>query len=164
MHLRGQNRLTEAERILRRALTIEDKILPANDFNRGSDLGELGSLVAYAGRPEEGEILLLRALSFFSRAPEPVFSLHAVHLNNLARVYFLEGRKEEGLVQYRKAVDMIARVQVRLRYTPPDMQALVENHAAALVATGTERSAAMQQAETALQESLAAAQKAQAQK
>ena len=44
------------------------------------------------------------------------------------------------------------------------MKALVENYAAALVATGTERAAAMQQAEAALQESLAAAQKAQAQK
>ena len=95
MHLRGQNGLTEEERILRRALTIEDKILPANDFNRGSTSGN-GLAGRLRRRPEEGKILLLRALSFFSRAPEPVFSLHAVHLNNLARVYFLEGARRKA--------------------------------------------------------------------
>lgn len=161
VNLREQKRLTEAERLLRRALTIEDKLLPADDPERGAGLGNLGLLVAQAGRPQDGEVLLLRALSLFSKQPEPVFSLHAIHLNNLAEVYFMEGRKEEGVAQYRKALAMIAQVQVQFRYTPPAVKTLVKNYAGALVATGMERSAATQQAEAALQESLAAAQSAQ---
>ncbi|HEV7404482.1 MAG TPA: tetratricopeptide repeat-containing protein [Chthoniobacteraceae bacterium] len=154
LNLREQHRMPEAERLLRRSVAIEDKLLPPDNPKRGIGLGNLGLLVAMAGRPEEGEGLLLRALASFAQLPDPVFASHAEYMDYLGDVYMMQGRKEEAAQSYRNALGMIARVQVKHHYTPPQARLIVESYATHLTHMGLDRATATQRSEAMLQQAI----------
>lgn len=154
LNLNQQRRRTEAERLLRRAVAIEDKLLPPEDPQRGTGLGNLGLLVAMAGRPEEGEILLRRALAFFDHLPEPVSAVHATYMDYLGDVYMMQGRKEEAGQYYKNALGMIARVQAKHHYSPPETKQIVENFATHLTKIGVDQATATQRADAMFQQAL----------
>src|SRR5947209_942637 len=59
----------EAEKTLREALAIRERLLPPTDTQIAASLNDLGAAVHYQGRFQEAEPLYLRAIAIFREDP-----------------------------------------------------------------------------------------------
>jgi tetratricopeptide (TPR) repeat protein len=102
MALLGQGRLMEAEAALRRSLAGTEAADPEEDSaglraRRVSTLEVLGSLALAAGRSDEAETLLRRALALAGRRPRLADADIASVLNGLARLLADRGAGGEAV-------------------------------------------------------------------
>jgi tetratricopeptide (TPR) repeat protein len=97
----------QAEPLMRRALTIEEKTLGADHPNVAVRLSNLASILTNISRPAEAEPLLRRALGI----QEKRFGLEdpriAIYLNNLAELLRKADRPAEAEPLYRRALGIL---------------------------------------------------------
>ncbi len=103
-YLQGRVRYTEAEPLMRRALTIDETSFGSEHPNVARDLNNLAQLLKATNRLEEAEPLMRRALtidetSFGSEHPKV-----AIRLNNLAQLLQDTNRLEEAEPLMRRAL------------------------------------------------------------
>nr|WP_199303050.1 FxSxx-COOH system tetratricopeptide repeat protein [Oscillatoria sp. FACHB-1406] len=92
----AQSRWLDAEPLLQRALSINERQLGPDHPDTASSLNNLAGLYNSMGRYEEAESLLQRALSINERQLGPDHPDTATSLNNLAALYYAMGRYEEA--------------------------------------------------------------------
>jgi CHAT domain-containing protein/tetratricopeptide (TPR) repeat protein len=96
-------RLSEAEPLLRRALTIDEQRFGRDHPNVGRDLNNLAQLLKHAGRPIEVEPLMRRALAIEEKSSGPNHPRFASMLGNLAEFLQGTGRVTEAEPLLRRA-------------------------------------------------------------
>jgi tetratricopeptide (TPR) repeat protein/transcriptional regulator with XRE-family HTH domain len=103
-YLRDRARYEEAERVLKRALVIQEKILGSGHRTTSQSLNELAHLCYKRGNLEEAEALYERALAIHEGQPVLVASEMVTALNNLADTCRAEGKDEKALTLFQRAL------------------------------------------------------------
>lgn len=93
-----------AEDAARRALTLDEARLPADDVQLGSRLNNLAALYRETGRFAESEPLYVRAIRIGDQALGPEHPGLASSLNNLAELYRQTGRYADAEPLYRRTL------------------------------------------------------------
>ena len=109
-YLCNRARYTEAEPLLRRALTIREKRLGPDHPETARSLNDLAVLLRVRGRYEEAEPLLRRALAIREKVLGPDHPDTAVSLNNLALLLQAQIRYGEAEPLFRRALAIRERV------------------------------------------------------
>jgi tetratricopeptide (TPR) repeat protein len=102
--LRKKGDLTQAERLYRQALAIQQKGLPPDDPAFADTLNNLGALLNLEGRYDEAEPLLRRALAIDEKTLGPDDPQVATDLTNLASLLQNKGNKTSAESMYRRAL------------------------------------------------------------
>jgi tetratricopeptide (TPR) repeat protein len=106
--LKKMGRTEEAERMLRRALEIDEREFGPDHPDTGRDIGNLGMLLEADDKLEEAEPLLRRTLKIDEEAYGPNHPDVAVDLFNLASLLLHADRLEEAEGLCRRAIDIMA--------------------------------------------------------
>ncbi|HSR81517.1 MAG TPA: CHAT domain-containing tetratricopeptide repeat protein, partial [Hyphomicrobiaceae bacterium] len=102
--LEHTNRVSEAEPLMRRALTVDEKSHGPDHSDVARDLNNLAQLLRTANRLAEAEPLMRRALDIDEKAFGPKHPNVAIDLNNLAGVLKATNRLTEAEALYRRAL------------------------------------------------------------
>jgi CHAT domain-containing protein len=100
---RAQGKVTDAEPLYKRALTIAEKTLGPDHSNVGMTLNNLAFLYESQGRYADAEPLYKRALAIGEEALGPDHPKVATLVNNLAELYQAQGRYAAALPLVRTA-------------------------------------------------------------
>lgn len=92
-------KFAEAERLLREALAIRERLLPSDSIVIGTTLNDLGAALHYQSRFEEAEALYKRSIPLLARRPEEHADCVAA-MANLASIYREQKRMEEAAAMY----------------------------------------------------------------
>src|SRR5690242_5696381 len=92
LFLSGQCLFEESERLVRRALEIDERTLGPNHHFVAVRLNNLANLLRVTGRLSEAEPLLRRSLDIDERCFGPDHPEVAVRLNNLGQVLEIQNR------------------------------------------------------------------------
>ena len=103
---RGMGRYREAEPLLRRSLSIQEKQLGANHPNTATALNNLAGLYDNMGRYSDAEPLYQRSLSIQEKQLGPDHLLTAISLNNLALLYNAMGRYGDAEPFYQRSLSI----------------------------------------------------------
>src|ERR1039457_2544707 len=90
-----QGNYRQSEPLLREALEIRQRTLPADDPHIAALLNDLGASLQYQSRFNEAELLYKRALEIFSRS-DAFRAERSSTLGNLASVYREQGKIEDA--------------------------------------------------------------------
>jgi tetratricopeptide (TPR) repeat protein len=103
--LRYQKKFAEAEPLFRQALTIREKVLPANHPRTALTLEGLGACRFAADHLDEAETYFLRALAIRDRltGDDDNACAHGKILQLLGRTYFRQGKQEKAQAMYERA-------------------------------------------------------------
>jgi len=107
--LKETNRLAEAERLMRRALTIHEKSFGTDHRSVAVSLNNLGWLLQSANRPDEAEPLIRRALAIDEKSLGLHHSNVSLLLNNLAWLAADRGDWFNALAFFRRAHPIVTR-------------------------------------------------------
>jgi tetratricopeptide (TPR) repeat protein len=102
--LHKQNRLAEAESLMKRVLLISENFCDAKDQRISAALQNLGGLLWDLDQYEEAEQLLRRALFIVEQNYDPEDLKVAAALNNLASLLLVTNRLDEGEQLLKRAV------------------------------------------------------------
>jgi tetratricopeptide (TPR) repeat protein len=101
-----QNRLEEAESLLRQSLALSEKLSGPNSQGVGASLTNLANVLSDRERSTEALALYQRAIEIFARDADTSASHKrdmAVAMQNAANIYVKRGQFDEGIAQYNKA-------------------------------------------------------------
>lgn len=104
--LTQQGLLTEAEAILRRALTVKEERLGVDHPSYGSSLLALAAVLRRRGRLQDAEALLRQCLAIEESALGPEHPGLYPALNNLGSIVVAQGRLEEAVSLVSKALEL----------------------------------------------------------
>jgi tetratricopeptide (TPR) repeat protein len=102
--LKTTNHLVEAERLVRRALAIDEATLGPNHLNVARDLNTLAGVFHDTNRHEEAEFTYRRALAIYESSDEAYDTNLAPILTNLSQLLQATGRPEEAEPLVRRAL------------------------------------------------------------
>ena len=109
----GQNRLAEAETLLRRTLVISEKTLGPDHNETAKIVASLAYLAGQRGQTAEAGNYLKRAADNARRANVPAQSAHSARA--YARFLIKQGRARDALPYYREALDAVDRLFANTR-------------------------------------------------
>ncbi len=101
---KGQGNLKAAEPLLRRAVTLQEKLLGATSPELGATLNNLSGLLLDARRPAEAEPLARRALDIFDGTLGRTHVRTGIAVSNLADVLMARGATGQAVKLYERAL------------------------------------------------------------
>jgi tetratricopeptide (TPR) repeat protein len=104
--LRNLGNLTEAEQLLRRALSLDERCFGPDHPNVATCLNNLAALLHDSNRLEEAEVLYRRALAIDEKSFGANDGQVATCLNNLAELLYEKNQLKEAEELYRRALDV----------------------------------------------------------
>lgn len=119
----------EAEPLMRRALTIDEKSLGANHPNVAVRLNNLSQLLKATNRLKEAEPLLRRALAISEQNMSANHPELALRLNNLAELYQDTNRFGEAEPLLRRSVSIFLDFTRQTGYQHPHLKVAIDNYA-----------------------------------
>ena len=130
------NRLDEAEPLMRRALAIDETSYGPDHPRVATRLNNLARLFQDTNRLYEAEPLMRRALAISETSYGPDHPNVATSLHNLAGLLRDTNRLDEGEPLVRRALEILIAVWYTTGFIHPHLQAVTNNYAGLLQASG----------------------------
>ena len=99
----------EAEQLMRKGLSIDEKNFGKKHRYVGDDLSNLAGLLYVTNRMAEAELLMRRALSIYEKSLDKIDTTLARGLNNLARLLQATNRMDEAKSLYYRSLNILAK-------------------------------------------------------
>ena len=109
-YCRERGRYDDAERLIRRSLRVEERVLDPSQSALADTLNNLAVLAAARRNFAEAEALYRRALGIYEAQPRPDEADIALTLNNLAGLLQKRGKLDDAEPLYQRALELFKRV------------------------------------------------------